>query len=264
MQPIARSRPYRSRPIIVNFLLPFLKHCSETFLSDMFEKPTPTLTLLTSYRNPVRFIALPIITLTPCFILNSSCYLPWFIMGTVEFWADMFEKFQWHVWNVSKRFKTFHFEWHVWNVSVTCFKFQWNVSFWVMFWKSLFWNKSLLNFCTTDPTCYKACSDRCVSTSQWFLWGYMELKHTIVAGLFLEVTTLIIIIISLCMPMFPGLIIITKRHRQPSVFYLQILYENWKMTCFDEMFHVVKKRGRDTLQEWTNCNTITFHSSMNR
>ena len=72
----------------------------------------------------------------------------------------------------------------------------------------------------------------------------MELKHTIMAGLFLEFTkALIIIIISLCMPMFPGLIIITKRHHQPSVFYLQILYENCKMTCFDEMFHVVKKSG---------------------
>jgi len=123
MQPIARSRPYRSRPIIVNFLLPYLKHCSETFLSDMFEKPTPTLTLLTSYRNPVRFIALPIITLTPCFMLNSSCYLPWFTMGTVEFWADMFEKFQWHVWNVSKRFilsDMFEmFQWHVLSFSET-------------------------------------------------------------------------------------------------------------------------------------------------
>ena len=69
----------------------------------------------------------------------------------------------------------------------------------------------------------------------------MELKHTIMAGLFLEFTkALIIIITSLCMPMFPGLIIVTKRLTSRQYFNYKF-YENCKMTCFDEMFHVVKK-----------------------
>ena len=43
-------------------------------------------------------------------------------MGTVEFWADMFETFQWHVWNVSvKRFVLSDmfemFQWHVLSFS---------------------------------------------------------------------------------------------------------------------------------------------------